>query len=168
MPNVYLFYPCALKHTGYRERYDMSKIDVVKQVMALIEADSFDKLESLCTDNMVFEGPVPEPVGRKEFFALQKALVSAIPDWKFNARDYRESGDKVTCTVSISGTQTRTLSLPMLPHPVDPTRKHIQLPQEHLECSFVGDKISRLHSDTVPGGGVMGVLEQLGVKMMAH
>jgi hypothetical protein len=146
----------------------MNRIDVVKQSLAAIEKNDYSKIRSNATAGTMFDGPVPEPVNLDGFINLQKALIDAMPDWKFNARDYQERGNSVICAVQISGTHTRTLSLPMIPHAVEATRKHVQLPQEHLEFTFEGDKISRIHVDPVKGGGVMGLLDQLGVKAMAH
>src|SRR5258708_18531729 len=46
-----------------------------------------------------FSGPVPQPVGRADFLALQGALIKALPDWKFNAKSFKVQGDKVMFTV---------------------------------------------------------------------
>jgi predicted ester cyclase len=147
----------------------MNKVDVVKQAFAAVEAGDYNKFRNITTDNLMFEGPVPEPMNRDGFFGLQKALVDAIPDWKFNARDFKEMGDKVACTMQIEGTHTRTLNLPpLLSHPEEPTKKHFKLPQEHIDFTFTGDKISRIHTEPIKGGGVVGILDQLGVKVMAH
>jgi hypothetical protein len=146
----------------------MSGMDLIKQSIASMEAGDMDKLGPSLSDDFKFDGPVPEPIGKKEFLGLMKGLVTGIPDWKFNSRDYREDGNKVRLTVKIAGTQSRTLSLPMIPQPIAPTNKRVQLPEEHLEFSVAGNKITRIHSDTVPGGGVMGILEQLGVKVATH
>jgi len=143
----------------------MSGIDLVKQVIASMEANDFDKAGSLINDDMTFDGPVPEPVGKNEFLGLMKGLVSAIPDWNFHAADYQENGNVVSCTFEISGNHTRALSLPMIPQPVPASGKHVQLPKEHLEFTLAGNKVSRLHSDNVPGAGVGGVMAQIGVVM---
>jgi predicted ester cyclase len=115
---------------------------------------------------MVFAGPVPQPVGKREFVGLMNALVAAIPDWKFNATDYKQNGNQVFVTFQITGTQTGELNLPMPGFPkLPPTGKRISLPREPTVVTIKDDKISRLEASVVPGGGVAGVLAQLGVPM---
>jgi hypothetical protein len=41
----------------------------------------------------------------------------------------------------------------------------VSLPVEHITFTFKGDKIASLTSDNVPGGGVAGVLAQIGVPL---
>ena len=144
----------------------MNAIDVVKTGLAASEAGHTSKFASMLTDDMVFAGPVPEPVGKREFVGLMSALVAAMPDWKFNATEYKQNGNQVTVTLQITGTQTGELNLPMPGFPkLPPTGKHVSLPKEPTTFTVKDDKISRLESTNVPGGGVAGVLGQLGVPM---
>src|SRR6266566_227099 len=78
-------------------------------------------------------------------------------------QDEVEHGDTVTAAVQITGTHTRKLVVPMPGMPlIPPTGKKIALPEEHMTFTFKGDKIASLASDNVPGGGVLGVLAQIG------
>ena len=89
-----------------------------------------------------------------------------MPDWKFNASDFKQVGDKITATFQISGTQTGELNLPMPGFQrFKSTGKHVSLPKEGITITVKNGKISRLQSEVVPGGGVAGVLSQLGVPM---
>jgi ketosteroid isomerase-like protein len=144
----------------------MKDIDVVKAGLAASEAGQAGKFAESLTDDMVFAGPVPQPIGKHEFVGLMTAMVAGIPDWKFNARDYKQVGDKVTAVFQITGTQTRELNLPMPGFQKFPaTGKHIALPKEGITITVRDGKIARLESSVVPGGGVAGVLAQLGVPM---
>src|SRR4051812_13339554 len=84
----------------------MSAMDVVKEGLAATEAADFGKLESLIADDFAMSGPVPMPVGKREFIGLMMALTQVMPDWKFNASDFKENGDQVTVPLQISGTHT--------------------------------------------------------------
>jgi len=144
----------------------MSGIDIVKAGLAAAEAGDFNKLSGMLADDMVFAGPVPEPVGKREFIGVQSAMQAGIPDWKFNASDYKENADKVTANLQITGTQTKELKLPMPGMaPIPATGKHVSLPKEPATFTVKNGKISRLEVTSVPGGGVMGVLGQLGVSV---
>jgi predicted ester cyclase len=144
----------------------MGTMDVVKAGVAAVEAGDFKKFEGMLADDMVFAGPVPEPLGKHEFMGVQMAMKKAMPDWKFNASDFKENGDMVTVTFQITGTQTGELSLPMPGmQPIPPTGKKVSLPKEPATFTVKNGKLSRLEVTSVAGGGVMGVLSQLGVKM---
>ena len=144
----------------------MNAIDVVKAGLTASESGQTSKFSNSLTDDMVFAGPVPQPVCKHEFVGLMTALVAAIPDWKFNTTDYKENGNQVTVTFQITGTQTGELNLPMPWFPKLPaTGKHVSLPKEPATVTVKDGKISRLEAAVVAGGGVAGVLAQLGVSM---
>jgi hypothetical protein len=142
----------------------MKTQEVVKKALIDIEKGAINA--STYTEDMVFSGPVPQPMKRDAYVTLIKNLVGASPDWNFHARDFTERGDTVRVTVGITGTQTRTLPglMPGM-QALPPTNKRFTLPEEHLSIKVRGDKIYELVADTVPGGGVMGMLAQLGVQL---
>ncbi len=144
----------------------MTKTEAVKAFSAALEARDFEKAASYLSDDFVFTGPIPQPLGKQEFIAVQTAFENAFEDWSFNSHDEVEQGEKVVAAVQITGTHTRDLVLPMpgMP-PIPATHKKVSLPEEHLEFTFKGDKIASLTSDNVPGGGVPGVLQQIGVPL---
>ncbi len=144
----------------------MSAMDVVKEGLAATEAGDFGKLDSLVADDFVFAGPVPEPVGKREFMGLQMALLKAMPDWKFNAKDMKENGDQVSMMLQVSGTQTGELQLPMPGMPaIPPSGKRVELPFEPSTFTVKNGKLARLDVESSAGGGLMGILSQLGVNM---
>jgi predicted ester cyclase len=91
-------------------------------------------------------------------------MLAAFSDFKFNETLVEEGADMVICTQHITGTHTGTLALPGLP-PVPATGKKVAMPEEKQVFTFRDGKFARAHSDPVPGGGVMGILAQLGVKL---
>lgn len=146
----------------------MTKTETIKSFSAALEAREFEKAASYLADDFVLNGPVQQPLGKQEFLAVQSAFENAFEDWSFNSHDELEQGDKVVAAVQITGTHTRDLVLPMPGMPIIPaTNKKVSLPEEHLEFTFKGDKIASLTSDNVPGGGVPGVLQQIGVPLPA-
>lgn len=142
----------------------MSAAQIVEAFSEAMEARDWQKVASFLSDDFTLSGPTPQPVGKKEFIAIQSAFMAAIPDWSFNLSRLEERGDKVLATVRVTGTHSRDLAVPGLP-PVPATNKKISLPEEHMEFTFKGDKIASASSDNVPGGGVPGVLQQMGVPL---
>jgi hypothetical protein len=53
----------------------MSAMDVVKEGLAATEAGDFGKLDSMVADDFSMSGPVPMPVGKREFMALMMTLL---------------------------------------------------------------------------------------------
>jgi predicted ester cyclase len=142
----------------------MSKTETVKAFSSAIEWKDFEKAASYLSDDFAMSGPTPQPVGKNEFIVLQSAFIRAFPDWSFNVHEMQEQGEKVTAAVQITGTHTEDLVLSGMP-PIPATGKKVSLPEEHLEFTFKGDQIASLASDNVPGGGVPGVLQQIGVQL---
>ena len=144
----------------------MSAIDIVKAGLAATEAGDFKKLDGMVADDYVFAGPVPEPLGKREFMGLQSALLTAMPDWKFNAADFKENGDVVTVTLKVTGTQTGELKLPMPGIPILPASgKQVSLPGETSTFTIKNGKLARLDITPTVGAGLLGILSQLGVPM---
>ncbi len=142
----------------------MDPVDVVKKAISEIEKGYVSP--NTYTDDLKFSGPVPAPIGRTEYVGLLKSLIAAIPDWKFNAKDYSFSGDTVKVTFAITGTHTEALR-PIVPgmDGLRATYRRIKLPDEPTTIKVRGDKICEIIGSTVPGGGVMGLLDQLGVQL---
>lgn len=144
----------------------MSNTDLVKTVLAAFESGDTKKAEGMLADDMVFAGPVPQPIGKREYVGLQSALIAAMPDWKTNPSDFKEQGDQVMLKVHISGTHTKPLTLPAMGIQAMPaTGKHVQLPYEPLTITFKDGKVTRIEAQHVEGGGVPGLLGQLGINL---
>ena len=144
----------------------MGAIDTVKAALAAVEQGDFKKVADLVADDLVFEGPTPQPLGKREFLAMQMAMHTAFPDWRFNATDFTEAGDVVTSIVQITGTHTGELNLPMPGFvKVPPTGKKISLPPQKTSWTIKNGKMSRLDAAQSPTSGVPGILAQLGISM---
>jgi predicted ester cyclase len=144
----------------------MSAMDVVKEGLAATEAGDFGKLEGMVADDFAMPGPVPMPVGKREFIGLMMAMLKAMPDWRFNAADFKENGDQVTVPLRITGTHTGELQLPMPGMPaIAATGTKVSLPAEPSTFTVKNGKLTKLEVASTPGGGVMGILSQLGVDM---
>ena len=144
----------------------MGAIDTVKAGLAAVEQGDFKKVEEFAADDLVFAGPTPQPLGKREFLATQMALHTAFPDWHFNATDFTEAGDVVTANVQITGTHAGELNLPVPGFvKVPPTGKRISLPVQKTSWTLKNGKLSRLDADPSPAAGVPGILAQLGINM---
>lgn len=142
---------------------------ILEAAIQAVEAGDFDRARSLLADDFTFSGAVPEPIGPDAWLGIHRAFAAAMPDFSFNLSGVRESGAKVLAQLQLTGTQTHELALPIPGvKPVPPTGKHVSLPAEDIAVTTAGDKITNLDVSPVEGGGVAGLLSQLGVTVPVH
>ncbi len=142
----------------------MSNVDLVKRGMRAWEAGDEQTLSALVADDFIMSGPVPQPLGKREFIGFMHIMLGAMPDFAFNASGYEEDGDKVVVKSHISGTHTGPLALPGLP-PIPATGKKVSLPQEIQTYTLKDGKLVSLITDARPDAGIPGLLAQLGVAL---
>jgi len=144
----------------------MANIDTVKQVFSLIETDKLSEVGALLSDNFTFSGPMPEAVNSDQWLGLHGKLNVAFPNWKFNLSNVNESEGKVTAVAQITGKNDGQLDLSPIGFPVfDATGKNVSLPQENITVTFDGNKITSIVGEKVEGGGVVGIVSQLGFEI---
>jgi hypothetical protein len=134
-----------------------------------IEGGDFEMLDRLLAEDMLFcgpqvFGPMPQPMSKKQFVNLMKAIRSGIPNWRSHFHEVASNGPFVSMTIQVSGAHLCHLPglLPGMPdHP--PSGVSFHLPPERIEFTIIDGKITRIHLEPVPGGGIIGMLEQLGI-----
>ena len=96
---------------------------------------------------------------------MHDRLNDAFSDFSFNLRDAQQVGDAAQVTLQLSGTHSSELDLSALDMPNVPTTgKSFELPPESTTVTIEGEKITSIRVAAVEGGGVMGILSQLGVE----
>ncbi|OGR91226.1 MAG: hypothetical protein A2V88_11145 [Elusimicrobia bacterium RBG_16_66_12] len=144
----------------------MSALEMASKLFQAIEAKDMIAAAKYLSDDFTFSGPVPQPVSGGEWLAMHQSLSKAFPDWKFNASNLREEGGKVRGVLQITGTHKGELDLSALGMPnVPATGKAIKLPREEITLTGSDGKFTSLSTAATVGGGVMGVLSQLGVEV---
>jgi len=141
----------------------VSSIDLVKGWQAGFESGNVDYLREHSTADFALTGAAPQPISIGDFTELLPHLIRAMPDWKFNTTNYKVVGDRVTCSVRISGIHSGVLDLPMMNiHGYQPTGKRVRLPLEQNTYVIRDGKVARLEVEKVEGGGIPGILTQIG------
>lgn len=147
----------------------MNAIETVQAVLGAIEASEWQRARSLLADDFTFGGAVPQPIGPDAWLGIHRAMSEAMPDFSFNASGFQDENGTVSVQVHPSGTQTRDMQVP-LPGlaRIPATGKRVALPVEPVRATVRGEKIATMTVTEVPGGGVPGMLAQLGVPFPAH
>jgi len=144
----------------------MNPKEIVQTFITAIQSGDLDMAAQYMTDDFVFEGWMPQVLNKGEFLTLQSELHAAMPDYAFNLSDVSEHNDVVSAFMQISGTHTQTLSLPMFGIPLVPyTGVAVSLPQEHVQFKSTDNKVSQMLVETLPGGGLAGLLQQLDTEL---
>ena len=144
----------------------MLPIDVVKKTMESIETGDMETTGIYLSEELVVNGMTPEPLDKNGFIELMTGMLDAVPNWFFNTRDIIERGNIVKVTTAIRGTHTGTLRIPVIGvSREEPTRRQFLLPDERFYFSVKSNKIYSIKVDRVRGGGIPGILRQLGIEM---
>lgn len=146
----------------------ISNIDIVKRALKLAEKGDMETLGELMSDDFAFTGATPQPMNKTQFIELIQTLVTAIPDWQFNATNVSAAGDNVRMVNRITGRNTGRLNFPAMGlNSVPPTGQRVELPPETIDTVVRNGKIVAYIATHAQGGGLVGILTQLGIKVPA-
>lgn len=143
----------------------MNAVETTTKLFELIESGETGAAADLLSGDFTFAGPVPDPIDAAGWLGLHDRMNAAFPDFSFNLRDVQQVGDTAQATLQLSGTHNSELDLSAIDLPNVPTTgKSFELPPESATVTIEGEKITSVRVAKVEGGGVMGILSQLGVE----
>ncbi|MGE5073067.1 MAG: ester cyclase [Anaerolineae bacterium] len=118
----------------------------------------------LAPDATVSGGILPAAMPAMEAFRMIGGLQSGFPDIRFEPQNVSVNGDQATVDVKITGTNTGAVTLPVpgMAGSIPPTGRKVSV-MDRFVITVRGDKIAQMYVDSPAGGGIPGVLEQLGV-----
>jgi predicted ester cyclase len=138
---------------------------IVTEYFEALDAKDVDRAAGTLADDLVFVTPV-EPWDKETLVRLLRALFDGFPDWRFGHGELRAHGDTVSTTLRMTGTHTGTFDAPVpgvKPRP--PTGRRVELPAQDFHYRVADGKIVHVRPDPVPHAGLIGLLEQLGVRL---
>jgi hypothetical protein len=136
----------------------MGAIETMQALTEAVNAQQWDRVAGYLTEDFVFSGVTPQPVGKQGFIEGQKAWFAGVPDWHLTPENQREEGGMVKADTRITGTHTGVLALPGMPS-IPPTGKSF-MTVDHAVATLRGDQVAAI---TVEPGSP-GIMEQLGVQ----
>lgn len=144
----------------------MKSTEIVQTFITALQWGDMEVAVSRMADDFVFSGWTPQPLDKGEFLAMQSELKDAMPDYLFHLSDVQERDNGVEALIQITGTHMRDLSLPTFGLPlIRYTGIDVSLPQVHINFSVADDKIKEMLVESVPGGGLTGLLQQIGTEL---
>ena len=139
----------------------MSPINVLMNLEKEISGGDLTKAAEYMADDFAFVGVGPETLNKDQTLGVWATLRAALPDFNHNLRNLRESGNMVYGTVEVTGTHSGTLSVPHGPT-LKATGRKLQNPLERVAITVKNGRVSQWTVEVVPGGGLAGVIGQLG------
>ena len=149
----------------------MSSVDIVNDFMVALESKDFDTAASYLSDDFVFSGWTPQPLDKGQFMTVMGELKAGIPNLSYHFHTVRDVRDlvqesNVKAAIQMTGTQTDSFILPPLGLPPIPQMaRSVSLPEEHWDYTLQNGKIVKITVQRVPGGGIQGLLRQLGIEL---
>ena len=144
--------------------------EIVTAFMEALEAKEFDKAAMYLSDNFQFSGSTSLPLNKDKFISYSSALATGMPNMTYHFHDLQEvverlgEGNRVRATIQMTGTHTNDFQVvPLGLPPIPATNKSVLLPEEHWEYAVKGNTIAFIRVEQVPGGGIGGILQQLGI-----
>ena len=144
--------------------------ELVTAFMKALEFKEFDKVAAYLSDNFQFSGSTPLPLNKDKFISYSSALATGMPNLTYHFHDLQEvverlgEGNRVRATIQIIGTHTNDFQVvPLGLPPIPATNKSVLLPEEHWEYAVKDNTIASIHVEQVSGGGIVGILQQLGI-----
>jgi hypothetical protein len=150
---------------------NMNPREIVQALVDSVQRGDFKKAQSFLSTNYQFSGPIPTPIDGETWMAINRNLKKAFPnlDYHFHLDGVDGlDGSVIRMSSELKGTHRGTLDLSPLGLGTTPaTDKAIATPREHGRVTIKGDKVVSWVVDRIEGGGLMGMLGQLGLTIPA-
>ena len=143
----------------------MDDLERVVSFFESIENKDWKTLRDMLAEDFKYFGPTPDPVDRETWLDFQVAVQSAFPDWAYNIQKIERINEAIEVTVSITGTHSQELKLPVEGvTPIQATHRKVHMPEEHALVTLQNNKIKELRVEQKSHGSLPGLLEQLGLE----
>lgn len=143
----------------------MNTPNIAEKIRDIYQTLAFDELDALFTDDFIAHGThLPAAMNQVQFLGFLTLLTTACSDMNFNPRisDVRDNTFKLNWQLTATHTDVLRLSVIGMPD-FEATNRSFSLPEDAYMITVDGDKISKIEISPVEGGGIQGVIQQLGL-----
>jgi hypothetical protein len=145
----------------------MNPREIVQALLDSVQRGDFQKAKFLVSNDCQFSGPVPELIKREAWMGINRNLKKACPNLDYHFHVDRVDGldgNVVKISAELKGTHSGVLDLSPVGLGVTPaTDKSFATPCEHGKVTIKDSKVASWIVDRIDGGGLMGILTQLGI-----
>ncbi len=146
----------------------MSAIDTVNTFITALQSGDIELAADTMADDFVMSGFAHKEFNKNEFLVLQSNLLASMPDFSYNMLDEQhEENGEVQVELEITGTHMNPLSLTVLGlQPIAATGLAVTLTQTKTTYRVNSEnKVASMEMQTRPGGGLAGLLQQVGAEL---
>lgn len=141
---------------------------MVSKLFESIDKNDYEAAAAYLHDDLKLTGPFAEPQTKNMWIGCMKGMLSAFPDWNFNASEIEGSAEAgVKFNVQIIATYKGDLMIPDGPT-VPATNKSVSMPREPGTATFKDGKILEMKMTAGPDAVIGGILEQIGFEPPGH
>lgn len=140
-------------------------IEIVREFMTALDNNERDVYENYLAENFTFTGWTPKPLDRAGFLEVVRGLEHGLPGLTYNLHNVLEEGhNQVGATWQVTGYQSDSFVIPVLGLPPIPqTGQSVSMPPENVLYTLQGEQIRIIDVERVDGGGIKGLIAQLGI-----
>lgn len=139
---------------------------VVQKFIEAFQAKDYATCQEYMSEDFQFSGPVPQPQSAQQWMGTIKGMNAAIPDIDYHLSITGAHDDHVHTQTQLAGTHTAEWDLsPMGLGVIPATNKAFSNPAEAGTMTVRDGKITSYKIQSLPGGGLPGILTQLGIEM---
>ena len=145
---------------------EMNNLETVKMFTESLETKNMDVLQAMLADDFTAKGTTVD-LSKQQIVSYLTMLFTAFPDMSFGINNFEETGDLIYCDTHKKGTHSGILDLnPFgIRFSLSSTGKTFTLPRSRYTFRVMNGKITYLSEEEAEGGGLAGLLAQLGVKL---
>jgi hypothetical protein len=145
----------------------MNPREIVQALLDSVQRGDFQKAKFLVSNNCQFSGSTPELLKREAWMEINRNLKKACPNLDYHFHVDRVdglNGDLVKISAELKGTHSGVLDLRPVGFGVSPaTDKSFATPREHIKVTIKDSKVALWIVEPIEGGGLLGILTQLGI-----
>ena len=149
----------------------MNAREIVQALFDSVQRGDFQKARFLVSNDCQFRDGSAEPIKREAWMGINKSLKKAFPNLDYHFHVDRVDGldgSVVKISAELKGTHSEVLDLTSVGLGVTPaTNKSFATPREHGKVTIKGGKVASWVVEPMEGGGLIGILGQLGISVPA-
>ena len=147
----------------------MNAREIVQALFDSVQRGDFQKARFLVSKDCQFRDGSAEPIQCEAWMGINRNLKKAFPNLDYHFHVDRVDGldgGVVKISAELQGTHNGVLDLTSLGLGVTPaTDKSFATPREHGSVTIKGGKVASWVVEPMEGGGLQGILGQLGIKL---
>ena len=145
----------------------MNAREIVQALFDSVQRGDFQKARFLVSKDCQFRDGSAEPIQRETWMGINRNLKKAFPNLDYHFHVDRVDGldgGVVKISAELKGTHSGILDLSPVGLGVTPaTDKSFSVPREHGRVTIKGGKVASWVVESREGGGLTGILGQLGI-----